>query len=203
MRTAGVPNGPLRSVTANRLLRRSKPPQETRFDSRRPSVNLRRMVGGWRSIAPRALWTAREWRRWTAAPRPFVGAPLGIAKAAGLAHDLGKYDPRIQAYLRGQGVSVDHSTAGATVLSDPANSAQDQAEAARDCLATEAVVYCILGHQARLPDRSRSPASRISGFARDHLDPAWHEDLSLDFEGVCAELFAHVTPASMAFDLTA
>lgn len=131
-----------------------------------------------------------------------LGAPLGIAKAAGLAHDLGKYDPRIQAYLRGQGVSVDHSTAGATVLSDPAKSAQDQAEAARDCLATEAVVYCILGHQARLPDRSRSPASRISGFARDHLDPAWHEDLSLDFEGVCAELFAHVTPASMAFDLS-
>ena len=46
-----------------------------------------------------------------------LGLPLAAAQA-GLAHDLGKYDPRFQAYTRGRGASVDHSTAGgATLLS--------------------------------------------------------------------------------------
>src|SRR5690606_29622574 len=44
---------------------------------------------------------------------------LGLEKAAytaGLFHDLGKYNPDFQLRLEGQNIRVDHSTAGAAVL---------------------------------------------------------------------------------------
>lgn len=41
-----------------------------------------------------------------------------LGQAAGLLHDLGKYGSVFQSYLRGDGSSVDHSTAGARIAAD-------------------------------------------------------------------------------------
>src|SRR3954464_15928012 len=38
-----------------------------------------------------------------------------LGRALGLLHDIGKASPGFQAYIRGKGASVDHSTAGAAL----------------------------------------------------------------------------------------
>ncbi len=65
------------------------------------------------------------------------------ARAAGLLHDVGKITAAFQAYLRGTGGRVDHSSAGA-------------AEARRRYGPTigDALGFCIAGHHAGLPDKS-------------------------------------------------
>ncbi|WP_338049010.1 CRISPR-associated endonuclease Cas3'' [Rhodoligotrophos defluvii] len=47
------------------------------------------------------------------------GAVFGAEKAArlaGLLHDLGKYNPDFQAYIKGAKLRVDHATAGAAIV---------------------------------------------------------------------------------------
>ena len=47
-----------------------------------------------------------------------LASPFGgetIARAMGALHDVGKASPEFQAYIRGPGSSVDHSTAGAVI----------------------------------------------------------------------------------------
>lgn len=66
--------------------------------------------------------------------------PFGAGKLAyeiGLAHDIGKYSPAFQRYIRGDGQSADHSTAGAK-------------EIGKSCGALAA--YCVAGHHSGLPD---------------------------------------------------
>ncbi|WP_234906064.1 CRISPR-associated endonuclease Cas3'' [Affinirhizobium pseudoryzae] len=105
------------------------------------------------------------------------GEKIGLARAAyvaGLFHDLGKYDPAFQAYIAGQGASVDHSTAGAKVLRDLAQG-PDKAVA-------EIIAYAILGHHAGLPDRDNATGGsfnlRIGQPLR--IADAWRNELGDD-----------------------
>ncbi|WP_312858619.1 CRISPR-associated helicase Cas3' [Rhizobium sp. G21] len=103
------------------------------------------------------------------------GAPLGIGGlgfAAGLFHDVGKYDPAFQAYIAGDGRSVDHSTAGAQVMEEIAEGAD---RAAADILA-----YAILGHHAGLPDRENTTEGCVDVRMKRALRiaPAWRDELA-------------------------
>ncbi len=81
-----------------------------------------------------------------------VGLPLS-ARMAALFHDFGKYDPAFQRRLRGDLVSVDHSTAGASLL-------LDRAAPGPQTIAAEVLAHAILGHHVGLPDASGSEAAR-------------------------------------------
>ncbi|MFT3974076.1 MAG: CRISPR-associated endonuclease Cas3'' [Amaricoccus sp.] len=130
------------------------------------------------------------------------GGCLGLSVAAGvagLAHDLGKYDHRFQAYIRGRGNSIDHSTAGGATLLAMAGTAPER-------IAAEALAYCILGHHAGLPDRRKGGGgldARCAQFT-DKLDPVWRDEISLDLTGVAEELRGRVSPdpGRQAFDLS-
>lgn len=124
------------------------------------------------------------------------------AALAGLAHDLGKYDERFQDYIRGRGTSIDHSTAGAALLMDIAR----RAGTLEGRIAAEVLAYCVLGHHAGLPDcrndTTASLSARIEAF-EDRLDPAWAAEVTLDLDGVFAELRSHVGgEETRAFDLS-
>lgn len=129
-----------------------------------------------------------------------MGLPRA-AELAGLAHDLGKYDPRFQAYLKKLGSSVDHSTAGgAQLVREAAGAGGIETKMVADLLA-----YCILGHHAGLPDRSNDSEaclnSRIERFA-PRLDPGWTDEVALGFDGVFPEIAARVSRETLAFDLS-
>lgn len=105
------------------------------------------------------------------------GEPLSLgheAFFAGLFHDLGKYDPAFQSYIAGRGSSVDHSTAGAQVLSGLAGG--------RDKVMAEIIGYAILGHHAGLPDRLNETNGCFETRVKKPLriDPAWQSELMPD-----------------------
>ncbi len=74
------------------------------------------------------------------------------ANLLGYWHDLGKYDPRFQAYLKGEPTKVTHSSFGA-------QHAIEQFPEALKPLAY-LLAYCILGHHAGLPDYRDQNAER-------------------------------------------
>lgn len=129
-------------------------------------------------------------------------APFGLAAAAGVAgrfHDLGKYDPEFDRVLRGEAVRVDHSTAGARVLSEHAPPGMAPV--------AQALAYAVLGHHAGLPDKSGAePGCLERRLERPlpPLDPAWQAHLPVDYQGVGAELIARMRrdPQKQAFDLS-
>ncbi len=68
--------------------------------------------------------------------------PFGFEKLAfwcGISHDVGKYSDRFQAYIKGKNDHVDHSTAGAQMISQrfPCGSL---------------LAYCVAGHHSGLPN---------------------------------------------------
>lgn len=97
----------------------------------------------------------------------------GLCKAAGLFHDLGKYNPAFQKRLAGAPEKVDHSTAGAAMLRKLA--------ASSDRVFAEIGAYAIAGHHAGLPDRrgvtGGSLAERLARFDEASLDPAWQQEV--------------------------
>lgn len=106
--------------------------------------------------------------------------PFGLdrlAHAAGLLHDLGKYDPRFQQRLHGANIRVDHSTAGAWFL-------RNAVPPSHQTMA-EIVSYCILGHHAGLPDRYSSEPGCFERRVKEHLsnlDPVWQAELQFDLK---------------------
>lgn len=84
------------------------------------------------------------------------GKPIGIGRAArlaGLLHDLGKYTPAFQARLAGSKERVDHSSAGAAIVSGLTNRGDD-------AVIAELAAYAIAGHHAGLPDKGSGTFGR-------------------------------------------
>lgn len=92
--------------------------------------------GPWEPLADHLRGVGRAARDAAAA---FGAEELGAA--AGQLHDAGKASDRFQAYLRGEGSSVDHSTAGAQLA------CRRYGDRIGRLLA-----YAIAGHHAGLPD---------------------------------------------------
>lgn len=104
--------------------------------------------------------------------------PFGASRAAalaGLLHDLGKYNPKFLAYIRGElggpGKGPDHSTAGAREILAAFPGGSDR-------LIAQLVAHAIAGHHAGLAD-----GEGVGGLSErlkkelDPLDPAWREEL--------------------------
>lgn len=103
-------------------------------------------------------------RQAAALATPFGGEAM--AHAMGALHDVGKARPEFQAYIRQQGPSVDHSTAGAVIALNRYGAVLGRVMA-----------FGIAGHHAglangRLPGGSLSSlTSRLAGRAPDPLAP--------------------------------
>lgn len=123
--------------------------------------------------------------------------PFGLDKAAyaaGLFHDLGKYDPDFQRRLEGVAIQVDHSTAGAVMLQGLTKGA--------DAFMAELIAYGILGHHAGLPDRNTShPGCFERRFERftDKLDPVWRNELSFHPADLMPEQITKAVSARKAY----
>ncbi|MGE4373096.1 MAG: CRISPR-associated helicase Cas3' [Xanthobacter sp.] len=109
---------------------------------------------------------------------------FGAEKAAILAggmHDLGKYSLAFQRYIQGQGLGVDHSTAGA-------QQAYRLGETAGDRLMAQLVAYAIAGHHAGLPNFSGESATLSSRLEKSYpiepLHDIWREEVQPDASGL-------------------
>ncbi|MER9965584.1 CRISPR-associated helicase Cas3' [Mesorhizobium sp. M0060] len=130
------------------------------------------------------------------------GAPIGIGRAAwlaGLLHDVGKYTPEFQARLSGAEERVDHSTAGAAIVTELA--------AGDDRPIAELVAYAIAGHHAGLPDKQGESLStleaRLRGFSEARLDKVWASDIKPDASGLKPDFCWHFDDkARFAFQLS-
>lgn len=140
---------------------------------------------------------AREKVQWQTLPEHSIavanlagefGASIGIGRIAyiaGLLHDLGKYNRAFQAYIDGQGASVDHSTAGAWWIRELAKAAMPL-----DRLMADIAAYAIAGHHVGLPDRLGGPASldeRLRSYV-DAIDPLWRSELAPEFSALVPSL---------------
>ena len=100
------------------------------------------------------------------------------AYAAGLFHDLGKYNLAFQRRLEGATTRVDHSSAGAALLPSLAKG--------RNHDFAKLIAYVIAGHHAGLPDmtsESGSLSERVKNF-KDELDGVWKNELTCDLESM-------------------
>lgn len=101
----------------------------------------------------------------------------GMARIAGLLHDLGKYSQEFQSRLRG-GPHCDHSTAGAKVAIERYGSGD-----ARKASPGKMLAFAIAGHHAGLADgvngtEPRALADRLETVVPEPA-PIWQQDLSL------------------------
>ncbi|MCO5153542.1 MULTISPECIES: CRISPR-associated helicase Cas3' [unclassified Shinella] len=127
-----------------------------------------------------------------------MAKPLCLERAAffaGLFHDLGKYCIDFQLRLEGRDVPVDHSTAGAQVLSGLAQGS--------DKLVAHLLAYAILGHHAGLPDwLNETDACCNMRLKRPlALDPAWQDELRPEVSDLLPDMVAQLakTPPEQAF----
>ncbi|MBY3433285.1 CRISPR-associated helicase Cas3' [Rhizobium laguerreae] len=126
------------------------------------------------------------------------GSIVGLDKAARLAgrgHDVGKYRPAFVQRLLGSTAAVDHSTAGASIVS--------QLGEGDDKLMTEIISYCIAGHHAGLPDKFHGPSSlhaRLDAY-EDDLHKDWRSEIELDATGLLPKM-TFTRGASVAFRMS-
>lgn len=104
---------------------------------------------------------------------------------AGLLHDVGKFSPEFQHYLETGKGRVDHSTAGARLISELWKSTTSARGMPGDCLAS-LLALCIAGHHAGLaelgsiPDETGTLAYRLSSKHYSVKDySAWRKALIL------------------------
>ncbi len=108
------------------------------------------------------------------------------AYAAGLIHDLGKYNPAFQRRLEGAYVRVDHSTAGAVLL--------PLITKGRNRDVAKLIAYVIAGHHAGLPDMTSESGSlstlsaRVNNF-KDELDMVWKDELAFELGNLVPSSF--------------
>jgi CRISPR-associated endonuclease/helicase Cas3 len=115
----------------------------------------------------------------TADRAELIGGRIGLARAArlaGLLHDVGKYTPEFMARLSGAKNRVDHSTAGAAIVTQLAQGDNK--------ILAELISYAIAGHHAGLPDKRGESFStlteRLKGFSEATLDPVWRQEIKPD-----------------------
>src|SRR5260370_3050692 len=97
-----------------------------------------------------------------------------LGALSGMLHDLGKYTEGFQAYIAGNGESVDHSTAGAQEALRMAS--------VQDGIAAQIAAYGIAGHHTGLPDRISETGS-LSDRLKKALPPLvaiWKNEISPD-----------------------
>lgn len=128
-------------------------------------------------------------------------ASLGLQKFAALAgvlHDFGKYDPAFQRRIRGGTETVDHSTAGGSLLVSRAKG--------QDRIAAEILAYAILGHHAGLPDAQGNEASlsRRLDNHRNAIPADVVASTTVDLASLAPELRGHMRkdPKRAPFDLS-
>ncbi|MDR2668371.1 MAG: CRISPR-associated endonuclease Cas3'' [Desulfovibrio sp.] len=105
-------------------------------------------------------------------------------RALGLLHDIGKAGGKFQRRVRGENLSVDHSTAGARQAVLDAGRLPPDRRGVGKLLA-----YCIAGHHAGLPNGRSKDQSTATGTLQYRLDPAhrkiedysaWRDCLGVD-----------------------
>ena len=101
------------------------------------------------------------------------------AKLAGILHDLGKYSLKFQARLRGAKESVDHSTAGAQVISKFVGNGFDK-------IVADIIAYAIAGHHAGLSDYSILQ-ERINKVV-EPIDGVWRQEIDVNVGVLWREL---------------
>lgn len=112
-----------------------------------------------------------------------LAAPMGLkapAFLAGLVHDFGKYAPAFQAYIKGKGRSVDHSTAGAALLLG--RLPDQQLDFKIDATMARIIAACVAGHHAGLPDFKSDESSSLNSRLEKRLEPVsreWRHELVL------------------------
>jgi CRISPR-associated endonuclease Cas3-HD len=97
-----------------------------------------------------------------------------LGALSGMLHDLGKYTEDFQAYIAGNGGSVDHSTAGAQEVLSMVSG--------QDGIAAQIAAYGIAGHHSGLPDRTSETGS-LSDRLKKALPPlaaVWKNEIAPD-----------------------
>ncbi|MCZ8099085.1 MAG: CRISPR-associated endonuclease Cas3'' [Burkholderiales bacterium] len=102
------------------------------------------------------------------------------AIAAGLLHDLGKYNPEFQARLLGATAPVDHSTAGAAHILSLGLGGVDR-------IVAEGIAHAIAGHHGGMPDRL-GPSGLDERVQRAVVATGWERELSPDLTGITPKL---------------
>ncbi len=111
-----------------------------------------------------------------------------IGKICGLLHDIGKYSDEFQRRVRGKQIRVDHSIAGAQVVTSIA-----ETEAIGPSkIAYSLLAYVIAGHHSGLPDMGSPNSSSSDLYSRlqncnPELYSAWKQEFSLP--DVCLDHF--------------
>lgn len=85
-----------------------------------------------------------------------ANTPCGsLAPGVGRYHDVGKYSPDFQARINGEGISYEHSSAGAELVFEKKKSSKSLAQ---NCAGT-LMAYAIAGHHSGLPDYGSAGSS--------------------------------------------